>query len=51
MLLHNLLIRWGDKYKRDETDEFLSNIDADNKLNWETSPDSGGDRRRDQLFH
>ena len=41
----------GDKYDREEANGYLSDIDADNKLNRATPPDSGGDKRRDQLFH
>ena len=43
--------RMGDKYDQEETNEYLSDIDADNKLNRATPPASGGDKRRDQLFH
>ena len=48
VILYSLPIGWGEKYKnkRDETDEFLSNIDADNKLNRATLPDSGGDKKK-----
>ena len=51
VILHNLLFGWEDEYDGEETDEYLSDIDADNKLNLATPPDSGGDKRRDQLFH
>ena len=53
IILHNLLIGWGDDHEVSchDDDDYLSEIDADNELNKETPPAAGGDRRRDQLFH
>ena len=53
IILHNLLIGWGDDHELTcgDDDEYLSDIDADNELNKATPPEAGGDRRRDQLFH
>ena len=53
IILHNLLIGWGDDHEVSchDDDDYLSDIDADNELNKATPPAAGGDRRRDQLFH
>ena len=53
IILHNLLIGWGDDHELtcNDDDDYFSDIDADNELNKATLSVSGGYRSRDQLFH